>query len=226
MTFSISTNQALNYFKEADGKQNPYASQKAQKGDGVTENEAAMHLVDLQNGAGGAERGTKGDLFQTLLTGNGGQGFFSDIAKLDTFTKSISEQDISKLASLDGNPDDVSQNDFNALKNDNSKTTGMTGGQLFNGIKQGLNSGIKAITDIPENLKHLKDDLQNTQQSEKPDVDELIKDQNTRNNERNDKKMEELKKSQAEELKKITDSINQINDTLDKNVNGNQKMTF
>lgn len=109
------------FLNSADGKQNPYGAQHCKVDGAITAAEAGKHLVDLQNGEGGAYREEQGQLWQTILTGNGGKGYFDEIAGLDG-KPGISEADllilgqIGSMSNPDNDPNSVDQEDFLTLK--------------------------------------------------------------------------------------------------------------
>lgn len=215
MTFNISTQKATSFIKEADGKQNPYSSQKAQTGDGVTQNELAMHLVDLQNGAGGEDRGAKGGLAQTILTGNEGKGYFDLIAQLDGVAGSISDQDMKKLSSFDCNSNNVTAEDFNQLKQDNEakQTKKMTAGGILKSGFGAVMTGMGAIGNIPSNVSSIMNFAPK---------EESVKASNTGTAKTTDSEAPAATK----ELNQYLNQLNNVNDLLNKNMESSTKNAF
>lgn len=235
MGFSIDTNQAKSFIKEADGKQNPYSKDKAKTGDDVTQNEAAMHLVDLQNGAGGADRASKGSLFQTMLTGNEGKGYFDQIAALDGVVSSISDKDMEFLASYDGNRNDVSAEDFKQLnqkpeQNTNKPTVGEVLSRMTaKGVLQNMAkiTGVEAVGNglsaVGEGIGAVGKDLfgsskpQGSAEGKQTSFD-------TQKAESDKKLLKELQESQAAERKSYIDQLNSVNSMIEKNTVPSMKM--
>lgn len=115
--FSIGLNTGLNYLKKADGSVNQFAPEYCKKDNVATSAEIGARLVELQNNP--QKNQAEGSFWQTVMTGNDGQGYYDLIAKLDG-EAGISQNDLKKLATLGGGNNKIDQQDFSALKNSNN----------------------------------------------------------------------------------------------------------
>lgn len=116
MSYQIGSMQASNIFNRVDGTQNPYGGNNQR--DGVlSASEIGAALTQLQNSPAKYSPGGQqaGQLLQTIMTGNGGQGYYDMISSIDG-QAGISRQDMQYLSGLDGNAGNLSQQDFLALK--------------------------------------------------------------------------------------------------------------
>ena len=124
MGFSVTNNIGSQYVMQSDnskGKENLPGCQQDGK---VSKNEMMMELAQTFDSFQAAkpdsqEKGdllAKGQLLNTILKGNEGQGFFDKIANLVTKDGQIDKKDMEALAAKDGDASSLSQADFEALK--------------------------------------------------------------------------------------------------------------
>lgn len=122
MGFSVGLNKAVGFIRHADGKQNPYTREQAQKDGKVSMNEAGRHFVDLQNSPKTSDVVEEGSFYQTLFVGNNGKGYFTEVANLASPDNKIGADDMLKLAQLGAmsNPENdrmsVDEEDFKTLQ--------------------------------------------------------------------------------------------------------------
>jgi hypothetical protein len=125
--FSMNIPNANRAFNLTDGVKNPYNPQACNKDGVLSAAEIGARLVNMQNGDtqgyGPGPRGQEnfmkeGSLWQTIMSGNGGEGYYDMISQLDG-QAGISKQEMAYLSGLDGNNRDITDKDFLALKSMN-----------------------------------------------------------------------------------------------------------